>query len=206
MKRIIRQNEGSSMKTAAFTFVLAFVTALAPSVNAQQNVTRPAQILLIRHAEKPTDTNDIHLTAQGKKRADALPELFKKSDKRPEPFPKPDFLFAAKQSKHSNRSFETLTPLAKELGLKLNIDFADEEFASLAAELLSNPKYAGKTILVCWHHGRIPKLAEALKATEVPSEFTNIFDRVWVVRYDEMGNGKPLVKRPQNLMPGDSTE
>ena len=36
------------------------------------------------------------------------------------------------------------------------------ELIQLAAELLTNPRYASKTVLVCWHHGKIPRLAKAL--------------------------------------------
>ena len=64
---------------------------------------RPEAILLNRHAEKPADEADVHLSPQGKKRADALPDLFKKSDARPDPFPASDFIIAAKPSKRSNR-------------------------------------------------------------------------------------------------------
>src|SRR5262249_17726064 len=191
---------------------LFFVTevALAPArsfeVDRQQEPTRPKQVLLIRHAEKTND-EDIHLSPKGKKRAEAMPKLFRKSDDRPDPFPRPDFIFPAKQSTQSNRSVETVTPLAKELNLYLNAEYEDDAFAELAAELLSNPRYAGRTVLVCWHHGNLPKLAGKLKAADVPDEWKDhVFDRVWVVAYTEQGKGKPLIKRHQELLPGDSKE
>jgi broad specificity phosphatase PhoE len=169
-------------------------------------LTRPRQILLIRHAEKPDNDQDIHLSPKGKARAEALPWLFRKTADRPDPLPRPDFLFATKESKHSNRPVETVTPLARELNLFLSADFEDNDFGQLAAELLTNPKYGDKTVLVCWHHGRLPDLARALKAMDVPDEFKDHFDRVWVVAYDAQGNGKPLVKRHQELLPGDSKD
>jgi hypothetical protein len=48
------------------------------------------------------------------------------------------------------------------------MEYQDNDFARLACELLSNPKYSGKTVLVCWHHSQMPQLALALKATSVP--------------------------------------
>jgi len=52
----------------------------------------------------------------------------------------------------------------RELNLFLNADYADDDFGQLAAELLTNPKYGGKTVLVCWHHGRLAdRLADLLK-------------------------------------------
>ena len=80
----------------------------------------------------------------------------------------------------------------------------DEEFAKLAQEILQNRKYAGKTILICWHHGTIPDLARALGAADSPGDWDHkAFDRVWQLRYDEKGN-VTFVDRPQQLLPGDS--
>jgi hypothetical protein len=87
----------------------------------------------------------------------------------------------------------------------LNVDarFVSEEYRELAALLLSDRRYEGKTVLVCWHHGTLPELAEALKARDVPEKWKDgTFDRVWVITY-ENGEGK-LTRRPQSLLPGDS--
>ena len=161
---------------------------------------QPQQVLLIRHAEKSGDIDDIHINAQGQKRAEALPKLFEKS------FAKPDFIFAAKQSKHSNRCVETVTPLAKHLNLKIHDKFEDNEFGELANELLTNPKYANKVVLVCWHHGNLPDLATKLKATDVPHEWKDaVFDRVWLITYGDSGKVK-FTKRHQMLLLGDAKE
>jgi len=141
----------------------------------------PRQVLLLRHAEKPPDeAMAVGLSDQGKLRAEALPNLLVKSNGRPTPFPKPDLIFATKNSKHSHRPLETVTPLAKKLGLPINSDFADADVAQLSDEIFRNPKYAGKTILICWHHGKMPALAASLKATDAPDHFKDtVFDRVW---------------------------
>jgi hypothetical protein len=158
---------------------------------------QPSEVLIIRHAEKPDD-DSIHLSPRGQRRAEALPQLFMNSPDRPDPFPKPDFIFATKKSHHSNRPVETVTPLARALNLDIHARFKDEEVEELATELLTNPRYAGKVVLVCWHHGKIPKLARKLKAEHVPDHWgDDVFDKVWVITYKN-GEGK-LKKRDQDL-------
>ena len=125
----------------------------------------------------------------------------------PEPFPTPDFIIATHASKHSNRPVETVTPLAKALSLKVDATYADEDYAKLVEHLYTTPKYAGKTVLICWHHGTLPEFAAKLGAAGVPAKWKErVFDRVWVVTFGAMGEGKPLVERPQMLMPGDGME
>ncbi len=114
----------------------------------------------------------------------------------------PQVLFAARISAHSNRSLQTLLPLAEALHLPIDDSFRDREYADLAASLLSG-KYVGKVVLVAWHHGKLPQLAAALGATPPydpwPSEQ---FDRIW--RIDFL-NGKVTLKDlPYALLPGDS--
>jgi hypothetical protein len=167
---------------------------------------QPGQILIIRHAEKPADDNDIHLSAIGKKRADALPSLFQKSGDRSDPLPKPNCIFATKQSRRSNRPFETVAPLAAALKLKINDQFDNEATATLAAELLSNRAYAGKTILICWHHGHIPDLARRLNAADVPEKWKDTdFESLWLLSYAEKGKAK-LTKKHEGLLPGDEKD
>jgi hypothetical protein len=171
----------------------------------EQELSFPAKILVIRHAEKPPDADpSADLSAIGKKRAEELPRLFTKSETRPDPFPKPDFIFAAKNSKHSHRSLETVAPLARKLRVDVNSEFRSEDFGMLANELLQNPKYQGKTILICWRHAEMPALAMALKAKNgVPEKVkSSAFDRVWEITY---AKGKAVfLDRPQQLLPGDS--
>ena len=75
----------------------------------------------------------------------------------PAHFPKPDFLIATKKSNGSNRPVETIMPLAEALHETIDSTFADEEFEQVAHAVLTDPKYAGKTVLIAWHHGRTPR-------------------------------------------------
>jgi hypothetical protein len=160
--------------------------------------TPPASILLIRHAEKLTD-GQIDLSPTGYQRARLLPTLFTsgKGD-----LPSPQFIFATHQSKHSNRPVETVTPLAAALHLSIDSTIANEDYASLAAELLSG-KYAGKVVLVAWHHGTLPALVTVLGVQPPYTSWPDQqFDRVWRIDFRD---GKATIRDlPQHLLPGDS--
>jgi phosphohistidine phosphatase SixA len=183
--------------------LLALFLWISPRSAFPAPTTQPAGphiVLIIRHAEKPDPndaTPDINLSKRGFQRADALAKII------PDHFPKPDFLIATKQSKNSNRPVETITPLAAALHEKIEAEFKDDEFEQTAQEVLTDPKFAGKTILIAWHHGKIPELAKALGAKDVPDKWNpNVFDRVWEITYDA---GVPTWKDlPQNALPGDS--
>ncbi len=177
------------------------LSAVAPSLGQTANPQPPATIYLIRHAEKLTDGRD-DLSWQGFRRAVELPRLFV-----PGPgaehvlLPKPDFLFATHSSKHSNRPFETIMPLSSVLNLPISNDVANEDYASLATLLLSG-QYAGKVVLVAWHHGNLPRLTLALGATPPYTWPETQFDRIWRIDYRD---GKAtLTDLPQQLLPGDS--
>lgn len=161
----------------------------------------PKTILLIRHAEKPE--SGIDLAPAGFERAKRLPELFSGADAAaPHNLPRPDFLFATRLSKNSNRPVETITPLSEALGLPISHEVADKDFATLAKDLLSG-KYTGKVVLVAWHHGSIPGFARALGAVPPYDPWPETqFDHVWRIDYKD---GKAtLTDLPQGLMPGDS--
>jgi hypothetical protein len=183
----------------------AVLLGCPPGVAQEEKKSIPRLVMLVRHAEKPPDEKlSVDLSAAGGKRARALPGLFTKSTSRPHPLPTPNFIFAAQDSKHSHRCTETVAPLAKKVGLKVNAAFANDDFAKLAAEILGDPKYAGKTILICWHHGNLPGLARKLGGTGAPDHWKGgVFDRVWRVTY--ASSGKATVDDlPQRLLPSDS--
>jgi hypothetical protein len=176
--------------------------ASAQTAQAAQPPQPPATILLLRHAEKLTDGR-IDLAPAGFARAKDLPQLFLGSNAGTAPkFPRPDVLFATHQSQRSNRPFETVEPLSHALNLPVNTEFLDDDYAGLASLLLSG-KYAGKVVLVSWHHGRLPQLAAALGIQPQPAPWPPTqFDRIW--RIDWHDGKATLTDLPQQLMPGDS--
>ncbi len=160
----------------------------------------PATILIFRHAEKLTD-GQIHLSPTGFKRADRLRDLFVPPGVRPD-LPAPQIIFATQASAHSDRPVETVTPLAQALHLPIDNSISNDDYATLARTLLSG-KYAGKVVLIAWHHGTIPSLVISLGAKPPVETWPDEqFDRIWRIDYVD---GKATIKDlPQHLMPGDS--
>ncbi|WP_284314532.1 SixA phosphatase family protein [Labrys miyagiensis] len=147
----------------------------------------PNKIFVMRHAEKMDDPNDPNLSEAGRARAQALVKWF------PEKFGRPDFIFATSISRHSERPIQTVMPLAENLGLPLNSTFADQDYGALAKLLLTEPKFAGKSILVCWHHGNIPSLMNRLGASvgTYPDPWNSkVFDLLLEADYTEAGQPK----------------
>ena len=167
-----------------------------------QSPQPPATVLLMRHAEKLTDGQK-DLSPAGFARAKAIPQLFGGAGAAaPHNLPRPDFLFATHASKRSNRPVETITPLGEALQLAVDSTYADDDYASLAKLLLSG-KYAGKVVLVAWHHGLLAEFAAALGVLPMPEKWPDTrFDRVWRIDYRD---GKAVLSDvPQELLPGDS--
>ena len=191
----------------------------------------PNQVLIIRHGEKvgdpkKDDDGGRHLSVQGSARAVALPSLFAQAQsqltcklhqkaaefhggyrqillagKRPQ-FSTPNYIFATKKSKNSNRPVETVTPLATALNLPLNDGCADNDadIRKMTGAILND--HPGKIILVCWHHGKIPDIAQALGIPKPPKWDGKVFDRVWQITFSK---GKAsILDLPQMLLFGDS--
>src|SRR5262245_23022885 len=193
----------------------------------------PAQVLVIRHGEKLGDAakdegGGPDLSVRGSARAAALPALFAPAGPSqlscdvskgrdgfsgtyiavtiggtPPRFPTPDFIFASARSPHSNRPVETITPLASALRLEVNHKHTEDEYATVASDILTHPKYVGKVVLVCWHHGKIPALASALGIASPPTWPGTVFDAVWQITWPN--EQATLSSQCQMLLYGDTT-
>lgn len=189
----------------------------------------PNCIYIVRHGEKLGDAaNDKSggpdLSIQGSARAAALPSMFVPANvsciftagsgsftgqyatvsgvKAGSPrFLTPNFLFATQKSKHSNRPVETITPLSLATGLSIDSSYPDSGYGDLARAVLGG-QYAGKVVLICWHHGEIPDLAAALGVSNPPKWKGTVFDLVWQVTYTK-GTAKLQVHH-QKLLYGDA--
>jgi broad specificity phosphatase PhoE len=155
----------------------------------------PHRIFIIRHAEKPETGDSPHLSEKGRRRADALPRY---------PLPALAHIFAAKTSPESARPVETVIPLAAASGLGIKAEIKNKEFPRLVDDVLSG-RFAGKDLLICWHHEEIPHLTRSLGVNLTRSyKWPDVYDRIWVVTY--LKDGTPTFEdRPQRLLPGDST-
>jgi hypothetical protein len=169
----------------------------------------PSTILIIRHGEKPGDpatdnpADGINLSTRGYERAAALAPYVIAT------FGTPAFLFATQESKHSNRPVETITPLSQALKLQINSNYADADYAALAGGILGSGTYAGKLVLICWHHGTIPALTQALGGQPPVSSWPGTaFDRVWQLNYPpgtKSGQALPVANLAQKLLFGDES-
>ena len=177
---------------------------------------------------KKDDDGGRHLSVQGSARAAAVPALFApaqpqlscKLDHQPgefigtyrqiplqgkaSRFAAPNFIFATKNSKNSKRPIETVTPLSIGLSLPINDGFADKDadITRMANAILNDVAFAGKIVLICWHHGKIPAVAKALGVSKPPKWDGKVFDRVWQITFPK---GKATLQdSPQMLLYGDS--
>ena len=178
--------------------VLAFCTSLA---GIQVVPARPAEVVLLRHAEKPSNESNVHLSARGKERALALIQFFTSTPALTTNGP-PLALFAARPASHghSRRPQETLKPLAQHLKLPVLMPFTATEYAGLAKKILDDPAYDGKTVVVCWTHDYLPQLAESFGVKPKPGPWkSSVFDRVWVITFRDQQ--ALLTSLPQNQFP-----
>jgi len=113
-------------------------------------------VLLIRHGEKKG--NDLSKT--GRKRAEFLPDYFKKF--RPTDVPLPTHLVSMrpKHRSSSRRCVDTLIPMMREMRMSLVVEFDREEVDVLVSFVERLPQEA--VVLICWEHHWIVEIARAL--------------------------------------------
>jgi hypothetical protein len=172
----------------------------------------PAQVILIRHGEKPAQGSE--LNAQGFQRAKALVAYFQT-----EPAvtrygtPVAIYAMAPKNAAGSVRAIQTVTPLAAALKLPINKDYLRDQTAELVKAIMETPEYDGRMVLVCWEHSVIVDIAAALAAyggsdqavkDSLPTAWAGqVFDRAWVL--DFTGSKVTAFKDvPEHVLPGDS--
>jgi hypothetical protein len=171
-----------------------------------------AKIMLMRHAEKPSDNgepglmpngveNPRALTLTGWKRANALVGLFNPADgalPRP-PLAKPASLFAS--GSESLRPKQTIAPLAAALNLSIRTFLKGQE-----PELVAAVKAADDPVLISWRHEAIPEIAALIQgsADGVPQRWPgHVYGLVWV--FDLQASGAwTFTQVPELVMPGDT--
>lgn len=163
----------------------------------------PAEIIILRHAEKPATGSE--LNERGWERARALPDSFLR-DARLLEHGRAVAIYVGAPAKAggSVRSIQTMQPTAQALQLKLHEEITRDEIDRLAKAILTDPAYNGKTVVVCWEHKKIPGMLKALGCTTGPDFWADeVYDRFWVLDFAD-GRAVQLRDLPQRLLPGDS--
>ena len=168
-------------------------------------IAQPAQVIIIRHAEKPDEGNELSL--QGEERAAALVPFFQRTDEVLK-FGTPVAIYAQapKKATSSVRSVETVKPLAAALHLKVNQSFTRDQYKSMVEEVMKKNEYEDHTVLISWEHKVIPDMAAEFGVEDAPKTWHGRdFDRVWIITFRP--DKKPAFKDvPQRLMYGDSDD
>ncbi len=195
----------SSARTVLKKASAAAAALSSPFLLAANADSGPAQVIIIRHAEKPPVGN--HLNDRGRARAQALVGFFKNNPEVTQDGP-PAAIYAMKPSSDdgSFRPIETVTPLAQSLGLSIIEDYAKKDGQAMVQAIMSNASYVGKMVLICWEHHDIVNLVHDLGWDSGPDSWKgDVFDRAWILNFE---NGKPVSFKdvPQRLLPGDSSQ
>jgi len=163
----------------------------------------PAQIIFVRHAEKPAQGPE--LNARGWERAENLVLLFK-VDERVREHGLPVAIFAASPQTPggSIRSIQTMEPTSRALRIPLHRSIKRDDLAALVQAVRHDPGFSGKTVVVCWEHKKIPVMLALFGWKKGPTLWGDqVFDRLWILDFD---HDRPVRFRdlPQKVLPGDS--
>ena len=181
--------------------MIAPFLALSLGLLAPPQAARPAQIILFRHAEKPADKANPHLSPVGVRRARMLIGYLSTSPV-VNKYGKPVAIFATKTTKDDDgqRTQETVAPAASALKLAVQTPFVGKDYKELAKLILGNPAYAGKTVLICWNHDVLSELAAELGVSPRPPAWKGQeYDQVYVISY--RGKAATLTVAAENLRP-----
>lgn len=172
------------------------------------------KIMLIRHAEKPDDTDggvdpkgdsEKHdLIVRGWQRAGALVQFFANPRDPNGPIKRPATIFATQPSpgNESKRPLHTVTPLKQWLGTTIDNTIA----VGSEQELVDKAAARDGVVLISWHHEKIPAIANLiLQNKTVPQKWPDDrFDVVWIFTRDTPTAPWKFAQAPQLLLVGDS--
>ncbi|RIJ08099.1 flagellar basal body-associated protein FliL [Pseudomonas sp. 91RF] len=192
----------------AAAVIAAAVLGLIYADHPAQSGLRNATVLIIRHAEKPTEGSV--LNARGEERARAYADYFNPLKLDGQTLT-PERLIAAGDTHESSRSRLTLTPLAERLNLSIEQPYINGDVHELV-KLLRKSNQA-PVILIAWHQGRINKLISAFGGDSTalmgqkkwPDE---VYDWMLVLRFDDKGRIIQADSRKvlEHLLPGDAVD
>lgn len=162
----------------------------------------PAQVLILRHAEKIEESN--HLSAAGYERARRLVGFFN-ANIRTHVFGQPVVIYSSYKPGTSLRSVETMMPTAQALGLKMIKNYFKKDTKDMVREILNEPAYDGKTVIICWQHTNIINILHDFGSDFIPADWPgSVFDQVMVLNENHGRYHYKVI--PQLLLPGDQTK
>lgn len=183
------------MKKTLFLFLCCLVLSSELSLNAT-----PSKVLIVRHGNKVR--GGFCLSLQGLERASAFVHYFSELSTFQDPPITHIFAAYRARPKPYIRCKQTCKPLADYLKVPFNTSYAPDKITELAKEVLTNPEYNNRSVLLCWDHYHIPALIVALGGENPGIWDNNIFDQVYILSYS--GNCKPRVQKIlQKLLYGD---
>lgn len=148
---------------------------------------RPKKIIVLRHAEKPTEGGNQRLSLAGVKRSGYITRWI------PETFGQPTIIFATEPTNSSFRPLMTIWPLWNEVkDSLLDVSIEDDAALWLGHHLregdIHHGALADAVVVVCWHHGKIPDLLKGMgvKHHEIPDPWPeDDFSMVFAVSFDD---------------------
>ncbi len=163
----------------------------------------PAQILLIRHGEKPDQGSE--LSEQGWQRAKALPKLFlNRSEFTSHGLPVVFYAMSPSKPGGSVRAIQTVKMASEQFHVPIETRFTRDQVSELAASIKNDQSLNGKMIVICWEHKVLLDIAAKLGVKQRLDWPSEQYDRVWNLTYDDQGNLKLFQDMPQRLLPSDS--
>lgn len=185
MKRLIS-------RAAYFCLTLSVMGTSLHCQQQKSETNRPDKIIIIRHAEKPVEGDN--LSCAGFNRAialaDVLPAKFGKINKIYVPSLK------AKENTSSARMYQTAIPLAVKYNLSINSSFSTQEINLLTAALEEEKG----NILVVWEHKNILEIAKQLGISTKKLTWDNDnYDAIWII--DFVGEKPTLIQTSENIQP-----
>ncbi|KAL4896511.1 hypothetical protein BDV59DRAFT_198878 [Aspergillus ambiguus] len=171
------------LASLSYTYTYAYAhdyisTSDSDSDSASAAASTHPTVYFIRHGEKPDDPDDSGLNADGFKRAQCLRDVFG-----PHSRYHIGYIMAPKVSRRGKhrRSYETVLPLARDLGLDVDTSCKSTQVRCAARKVRA---YKGSgNILIAWRHSQMREILRKLGDSKAPAYPEERFDLIWDVPY-----------------------
>lgn len=210
------------MKVTLINKLTAYLVLIFTILTVSPTYAVPTEIILIRHAEKLNQYQPgPFLSRVGQERANEFMRYYlhkmepQSTPEDPNPlqtFPIPNFIITTKPTNTSNREQLTIAPLASALisqgyfqPYNLILDtysHGHDGLKALTKSLLTDTKFKNQVVLICWHHGEIPKLLDLLGVTPHQNKLADDeYDTVYDIKFNSNGTSFLTVLSNQYPIP-----